>query len=205
MAFKLVFDIEVFPGAHDLEQIELTAPDYKTAVNLILDHWDGIFNEFTEEEAWSLSDPTLYFVNGTDEYLGVQVFMEEGAVEDSIHFEILPNTSGDSMNDEGSILEEGLERIIRSSDKRNLIDKVLRRPPQYNYIVGLMTSEFRSGNVNTQEVCDKVIEVVSIMAKNYPEYLAEDKIKTVIAAVRRTADLPERIVPMLKHVKVTII
>ena len=36
------------------------------------------------------------------------------------------------------------------------------------------------------------------------DYLAEDKIKSVVAAVRRTADLPERIVPMLKHVKVTI-
>ncbi len=71
MAFKLVFDIEVFPGTHDLEQIELTASDYETAVKLILDHWDMTFNEITEAEAWSLSGPIFYFDNDTDEYLGV--------------------------------------------------------------------------------------------------------------------------------------
>ena len=202
MAYKEVFNIDVFPGAHDLEQIELTAPDYKTAVKLILDHWDGIFNEFTEAEVWSLSEPTLYFENGTDENLGVQVFMQEGYVEDSISFDILPTTS---LGDDEPYIEKGLEITSQSYTKHSLIDKILRRPPQYTNNVGLKTSHFRSGNVNTQEVCDKVIKVVSVMAKNYPDYLAEDKIKSVVAAVRRTADLPERIVPMLKHVKVTII
>ena len=196
MAFKLVFDIEVFPGAHDLEQIELTAPDYKTAVKLILDHWDGVFNELTEA---ALNVPIFIFDNDTDEYLAVQVYMQEGAVEDSISFDILPTTS---LND-GELLE-GLESLNISPDKRSLFDKVLRRPPLHTHDLGLMTSHFRSGNVNTQEVCDKVIKVVSVMAKNYPDYLAEDKIKSVVAVVRRTADLPDRILPMLKHIKVTI-
>ena len=200
MAYKEVFNIDVFPGAHDLEQIELTAPDYKTAVKLILDHWDGVFNELTEAEAWPLTEPIFIFDNDTDEYLVVQVFMQEGAGEDSVSFDILPITD---LND-GELLE-GLESLNISPDKRSLFDKVLRRPPLHTHDLGLQTSHFRSGNVNTQEVCDKVIKVVSVMAKNYPDYLAEDKIKSVVAAVRRTADLPERIVPMLKHVKVTII
>ena len=201
MAFKEVFNVEVFPGAHDLEQIELTAPDYKTAVKLILDHWDGVFNEFTEAEAWSLSEPNLYFLNDTDEDLGVQVSMQNSPIDDCISFDILPNTSLDDQ----PLNEKGLEITSQSYTEHKLIDKILGRPPQYTDEMGLKTSHFRLGNVNTQEVCDKVIKVVSVMAENYPDYLAEDKIKSVVAAVRRTADLPERIVPMLKHVKVTIV
>ncbi len=127
--------------------------------------------------------------------------MQAGNVEDSVSFDILPVFGLDNGD---PLIEKGLEITSQSYTEHRLIDKILRRPPQYSNNVGLKTSHFRTGNVNTREVCDKVIKVVNVMAKNYPDYLAEDKIKSVVAAVRRTADLPDRIVPMLKHVKVTI-